>query len=177
MAMREGPLPRAPLLWSQMWLAAKLRQLQRELQLVKHCMQVILGEWSAIKMWSDSRLVDWELRKAEMGFFQENSSAPSPFGELYIVLSFNLTMDWILVFRLEFSAGVSNFPVHQGLVKNADSWALALGLTGLGLRPQKVWTRTPLPQPKPSDSDGYQVTLRRTFCWFQYHFNLSRGLN
>ena len=47
-------------------------------------------------------------------------------------------MDWILVFRLEFSVGASNFPVHQGLIKNADSWALTLGLTGLGLRPQKV---------------------------------------
>lgn len=61
-----------------------------------------------------------------------------PVGNCTSLLSFNLTMDWILVFRLEFSAGVSNFPVHQGLVKNADSWALALGLTGLGLRPQKV---------------------------------------
>ena len=47
-------------------------------------------------------------------------------------------MDWILVFRLEFSVGASNFPVQQGLIKNADSWALTLGLTGLGLRPQKV---------------------------------------
>ena len=44
MAMREGPHPRAPLLRSQTCLAAKLKELQRELQLVRHCMQVILGE-------------------------------------------------------------------------------------------------------------------------------------
>lgn len=38
-------------------------------------------------------------------------------GELYIVLSFNLTNGFlILVFRLEFSAGVSNFLKNCGLV-------------------------------------------------------------
>ena len=35
-------------------------------------------------MQNNGRLVDWELRKAEMGFFQEKSLAPSRFGELYV---------------------------------------------------------------------------------------------
>lgn len=39
-----GPLLDPVLLQNQMYLAGKLRELQKELQLVRYCMQVILGE-------------------------------------------------------------------------------------------------------------------------------------